>query len=116
MKASSVALLTSTIVLGGCAGPARLSFFASPTAVEYLDGNYQTLASCTYQQLGRRYDGLLITDMGERRAVKIASSDAHWELSFIPEDGGRQTRLEATSASGSLPGEHVLALARACAA
>jgi hypothetical protein len=113
MKASSAALLTSMIVLTGCAGPGQL-LFASPTAVEYLDGNYQTLASCTYKQLGRRYDGLLITDVRERRAVKIASSDAHWELSFIDEDGGRQTRLEV--AGGSFPGEHVLALARACAA
>ena len=85
-------------------------------AVEYLDGNYQTLASCTYRQLGRRYDRLLMTDVRERRAVKIASSEAHWELSFIHEDEGPQTRLEATSADGSLPGEHVLALARACAA
>jgi hypothetical protein len=115
MKASSVALLTSMIILTGCAGPGQL-LFASPTAVEYLDGNYQTLASCTYKQLGRRYDGLLMTDVRERRAVKIASSQAHWELSFIPEDGSRQTRLEVTSAGGSFPGEHVLALARACAA
>ena len=115
MKASSVALLASMVLLTGCAAPGQL-LFASPTAVEYLDGDYQTLASCTYKQLGRRYDRLLMTDARERRAVKIASSDAHWELSFIDDDGGRQTRLEVTSAGGSFPGEHVLALARACAA
>ena len=116
MKASSVALLASTVILAGCAGPGQLSFFASPMAVEYLDGNYRTLAACTYQQLDRRYDRMLMSDVRERRGVKIASAGAHWELSFIHEDEGPQTRLEVTSAVGSLPGEHVLALARACAA
>jgi len=43
-----------------------------------------------------------------------ATSQKYWELSFVNEDGGRQTRLEVTSAS--LPSEHTLALARACVA
>jgi hypothetical protein len=42
--------------------------------------------------------------------------EAQWEFSFIDDDGGRQTRLEVTSANGTFPGEHALALARACAA
>jgi hypothetical protein len=88
-------------------------------AVEHLEGNYERLAACTYKQLGRHHGQLLMTDLRERRSVTVAStrsSGAHWKLSFINEDGGRQTRLEVTSADGSLPGEHVLALARACAA
>lgn len=88
-------------------------------AVEHLEGNYERLAACTYRQLGRHHGQLLMTDLRERRSVTVAStrsSGAHWELAFINEDGGRQTRLEVTSADGSLPGEHVLALARACAA
>jgi len=40
--------------------------------------------------------------------------EQYWELSFVNEDGGRQTRLEVRS--GSFPSEHTLALARACAA
>jgi hypothetical protein len=118
MKASSVAGLTSMLVLCGCAGAGRL-FVGGPVAVEHLEGNYERLAACTYRQLGRHHDQLLLSDQRERRAVKVAStrsSGAHWELSFINEDGGRQTRLEVASADDSLPGEHVLALARACAA
>jgi hypothetical protein len=53
----------------------------------------------------------------DRQTVRITLAKApetYWELSFVNEDGGRQTRLEVTS--GSFPGEHTLALARACAA
>jgi hypothetical protein len=116
MKASSVALLTSMVVLAGCAGPGRLPFFESPKFVEYLDGNYRRLASCTYEQLGRQHGQLRMTDLRERRTVIIKSPEAPWELSFIDDEGGRQTRLEVTSANGTFPGEHTLALARACAA
>jgi hypothetical protein len=90
--------------------------FESPKVVEYLDGNYRTLASCTHQQLGRLYGRLRMTDLPERCTVTISPPEAQWELSFIDDDGGRQTRLEVTSAHGTLPGEHALALARACAA
>ena len=109
--------MTSAIVLVGCAGPGQ--FLGSPIAVEYLEGNYQSLASCTYKQLGRRDARLSMTDLRERRAVKISSTKdpgAQWELSFNDEAGGRQTRLEVTSGTGFFPGEHVLALVRACAA
>jgi hypothetical protein len=114
MKATSAALLAYTIILAGCAsGPGQL-LFESPKMVEYLDGQYQRLASCTYKQLGRYDNQLQTTDLRERRAVKITSPQ--WELTFIDEDGGRQTRLEVTSATGTFPSEHMLALARACAA
>jgi hypothetical protein len=114
MKATSAAVLASTIIVAGCAsGPGQL-LFESPKIVEYLDGQYQRLASCTYKQLGRYDNQLQTTDLRERRAVKITS--AQWELTFIDEDGGRQTRLEVTSVTGTFPSEHMLALARACAA
>ena len=106
------------IILVGCAGPGQL-LFENPMIVEHLDGNYQRLASCTYEQLGRQHDQLLMTDLRERRTVRIAltkDAETPWVLSFIDEDGGRQTRLEATSANGIFPSEHSLALARACAA
>jgi len=90
--------------------------FESPKVVEYLDGNYRTLASCTHQRLGRQYGQLRITDLRERRTVTISPPQGQWEFSFIEDDGGRQTRLEVTSPNGALPGEHALALARACAA
>src|SRR5262245_8601091 len=114
MKATSAAVLASTIMLAGCAGGPGQLLFESPKIVEYLDGQYQRLASCTYKQLGRYDNQLQTTDLRERRAVKITSPQ--WELTFIDEDGGRQTRLEVTSATGTFPSEHMLALARACAA
>src|SRR5262245_53021144 len=114
MKASSAAVLASAIILVGCAGGRGPLLFESPKMVEYLDGQYQRLASCTHKQLGRYDNQLQMTDLRERRAVKITS--AQWEFTFIDEDGGRQTRLEVTSATGTFPSEHMLALARACAA
>jgi hypothetical protein len=39
-KASCVALLTSVIILVGCAGPGQL-VFENPIVVDHLDGNYQ---------------------------------------------------------------------------
>jgi hypothetical protein len=112
MKASPAAVLTFLLVLAGCAAPGQL-LFGGPTAVEYLEGNYRSLASCAHKQLGRRFDQLVMSDLRERRAVKVSSADGRWTLSFIDEDDGQQTRLEV---SGAFPGEHVLALARACAA
>ena len=119
MKATSAAVLASTIILAGCACGLGPSLFESAKMVEYLDGQYQRLASCTYKQLGRYDDQLQTTDLRDRRAVRISSvknPQAQWEFTFIDEDGGRQTRLEVTSATGTFPGEHLLALARACAA
>ena len=68
--------------------------FLVPMVVDHLDGNYQRLAFCTYQQLVRREGQLLMTDFHEQRTVRIAlikGGETHWELSFIHEDEGRQT-------------------------
>jgi hypothetical protein len=116
MKASCLALLTSVIILVGCTGPGQL-VFENPIIVDHLDGNYQRLSSCTYDQLARQQGQVSIAHLREQRTVRIAwtkTRETHWELSFVNEDGGRQTRLEVTSAS--FPSEHALALARACAA
>ena len=113
---TSAALLASMISLVGCAGPAQV-LFNNSIVVDHLDGNYQRLASCTYEQLARQHAQLSMTDLREQQTVRIALSKApqtYWELSFVNEEGGRQTRLEAMS--GSYPTEHALALARACAA
>jgi hypothetical protein len=113
---TSVALLTSMIGLVGCVGPAAV-LFKNSIVVDHLDGNYQRLASCTYEHLARQQGQLSMTELREQETVRIALSKApqtYWELSFVNEDGGRQTRLESTS--GSYPSEHALALARACAA
>src|SRR5258707_6331274 len=117
MKALPVALLISSIILVGCAGPSQL-LFANPIVVDHLDGNYQRLASCTYEHLARLQGQLSITDLHGQRTVRIALTKApetHWELSFVDEDEGRQTRLEVTSANGSSPAStlsHWLARAR----
>ena len=116
MKGPSTALLVSIISLVGCAGPVEL-LFKNSIVVDHLDGNYQRLASCTYEHLARQQAQLSMTDLREQQTVRITFTKApqtYWELSFVNEDGGRQTRLELTS--GSFPSEHTLALARACAA
>ena len=116
MKGPSVALLVFMISLVGCAVPGEL-LFKNSIVVDHLDGNYQILARCTYEHLARQQTQLSMTDLREQETVRIGLTKApqpYSELSFINEDGGRQTRLEATS--GSLPSEHTLALARACAA
>jgi hypothetical protein len=116
MKGPSVALLVSMISLVGCAGPGEL-LFQNSIVVDHLDGNYRILARCTYEHLARQQTQLSMTDLREQETVRISLTKApqtYWELSFVNEDGGRQTRLEAKS--GSMPSEHTLALARACAA
>ena len=111
MKGPSVASLVSMISLVGCAGEL---LFKNSMVVDHLDGNYRRLASCTYEHLARQQAQLSMTDLREQQTVRITFSKApqtYWELSFVNEDGGRQTRLEVTS--GSFPSEHTLALARA---
>ena len=111
-----MALLACMVSLAGCAGPAEV-LFNNSIVVDHLDGNYQRLATCTYEHLAPQYAQLSMTDLRERQTVRIALTQApliHWELSFVDEEGGRQTRLESTL--GSYPSEHALALARACAA
>jgi hypothetical protein len=113
---TSAALLACMIGLAGCAGPAQV-LFDNSIVVDHLDGNYQRLASCTYEQLARQQGQVSKTDLREQQTVRIALTKApqtYWTLSFVNEDGGRQTRLESTA--GSYPSEHALALARACAA
>jgi hypothetical protein len=103
------------IGLVGCAGPAGV-LFDNSIVVDHLDGNYERLASCTYEHLARQGQ-VSKTDLREQQAVRIALTKApqtYWTLSFVNEDDGRQTRLESTA--GSYPSEHALALARACAA
>src|SRR5260370_34975771 len=116
MKAPPVALLLSMINLVGCAGPVEL-LFENRIVVDHLDGNYQRLSSCTYEHLARQQGQLSMTDLREQSTIRISLTKARetgWELSFVNEDGGKQTRLEVTPPS--FPSEHVLALARACAA
>src|SRR5262245_26032492 len=116
IRRPSVALLACMMSLGGCAGPAQV-LFNNSIVVDHLDGNYQRLASCTYEHLARQQAQLSMTDLREQQTVRIAlirAPQTYWELSFVNVNGGRQTRLEVTS--GSFPSEHTLALARACAA
>jgi hypothetical protein len=106
------------VVLAGCAIPMQLNFQNS-SSTEFLDGHYQRLASCAYERLGGAQAQLTKADNPQRGRTVIASgvgSDKRWELAFINEDGGRQTRLEVTTGSGPYPSEHILALVRACAA
>jgi hypothetical protein len=117
VKPVSLVPLVSAIILVGCVGADQL--FETRIAVDHLDGNYTRLASCTLEQLARRQPRLDLKDVHEQNIVRIvrtSGTETHWELSFVDEDQGRQTRLEVTSVNGSSPGEHVLALARACAA
>src|SRR5262249_27264796 len=97
-------------------GPAEL-LFKNSIVIDHLDGNYQQLARCTYEHLARQQHQLSMADLREQETVRIALTKApqpYWELSFINEDDGRQTRLEATS--GSFPSEHTPPLPRGCGA
>jgi hypothetical protein len=112
----SLALLACMIGLVACAGPGA-GLFNNSIVVDHLDGNYERLAACTYEHLARQRGQVSRTDLRDQQTVRIALTNApqtYWVLSFVNEDGGRQTRLESTS--GSYPTEHALALARACAA
>src|SRR5262245_23456467 len=44
------ALLACMLGLAGCAGPGQV-LFDNSIVVDHLDGNYQRLASCTYEHL-----------------------------------------------------------------
>jgi hypothetical protein len=106
------------ILLAGCAIPMQLNF-QNAASTEFLDGHYQRLASCSYERLGGSRAQLTKTDLPQQGRTVIASSagsDKRLELAFINEDGGRQTRLEVTTASSPYPREHILAMVRACAA
>jgi hypothetical protein len=71
MKGLSVSLLISMITLVDCAGSVEV-LFKNPTVVDHLDGNYQRLASCTYEHLARQQPQLTMTDLREQQTVRIA--------------------------------------------
>jgi len=92
---------------------AQFFFFQNPVTLDNLDGNYRTIAACAYQHLLRRQGGL---SRAEPRpgTIRLASASQQWELSFVNDDGGRQTRLDWSA--GGYPSEFVLSTVRACAA
>ena len=102
--------LPALLSLAGCATAFQT---ATPTTVEELEGNYRTLAKCTFEQLTRRQYQVRRTDLPDRAAVRISSNDGVWELSFI--NDGTLTRAEMKS-PGTQASDYALTLARACAA
>jgi uncharacterized lipoprotein YajG len=112
MNAPPVVLLTSLMMLAGCTSSAQF-LFQNPVTLDHLDGNYRTIAACAYQHLARRQSALSRTEP-QQGIIRISSSIERWELSFINDDGGRQTRLDWTA--GGYPSEFVLSTVRACAA
>ena len=84
-----------------------------PTARETLDGNYRTLANCTFQKLARREPQLQKNNVPDQPIVRISPSNGDWAMSFIDEDSGRTTLLEMKS-SGAQATDHAMAIARAC--
>ena len=119
MNARSILLLTTLATLANSSpGSAQFflfqnPFFQNPVTLDNLDGNYRTLAACAYEHLVRTKTGL---SRAEPRpgVIRIASAGERWELSFVNDEGGRQTRLDWTA--GDYPSEFVLGTVRACAA
>jgi len=112
MNAPPALLLISWMMLAGDACHAQF-FFQNPVTLDNLDGNYRTIASCAYQHLARQQGGLSRTEP-QQGVIRIASATERWELSFVNDEGGRQTRLVWTA--GGYPSEFVLSTVRACAA
>jgi len=114
-----LALLAAVLAITGCVGPIAL-LSSGPVAVDTLEGNYRRIAACTYERLDRREGRLRRTEAeGVVRIAFDAGTDKYWELSFVNEEAGTLTRVEMTSPrtpAGSIPSEHALAIARACAA
>ncbi|HEY7242573.1 MAG TPA: hypothetical protein VH678_01655 [Xanthobacteraceae bacterium] len=111
-----VLLMVSPMVVAGSASHAQLFFSHDPVTLDNLDGNYRTIAACAYQHLAPRKSGLSRTDYPEQGVVRLSSNtwSERWELSFVKDGGGRQTRLDWTG--GAYPSEFVLSTVRACAA
>jgi hypothetical protein len=105
--------LLALLPLAGCATPFQAA--GTPVAVEELEGNYRTLAKCTFEQLTRRQYQVRRTDLPDRATVRISAADGTWELSFVNAGGGTLTRTEMKSAGGQAS-DYALTLARACAA
>jgi hypothetical protein len=100
--------------LAGCAAPLGL-LSQTPTTVESLEGNYRTLAACTFEQLSQRQPRLRRTDVADRSTVRIRPDTGEWELSFVDDGAGKLTRAEMKS-PGTQASDYALAIARACAA
>jgi hypothetical protein len=113
MNAPRIVLPTLLLCLISSVCSAQFSFFRNAVTLDNLDGNYRVISACAYQHLVRRQSGL---SRAEPRAgvIQIASATQQWELSFVNDDGGRQTRLDWTA--GGYPSEFVLSTVRACAA
>ena len=113
MHAFLFALIAFLLSIASSPSSAQFFFFQNPVTLDNLDGNYRTLAACAYQHLARRLSDLSRTEP-QRGVIKITSSGEQWELSFVNDEGGRQTQLVWTA--GGYPREFVLSTIRACAA
>jgi hypothetical protein len=113
MHAFLFALIAFLLSIASSPSSAQFFFFQNPVTLDNLDGNYRALAACAYQHLARKLSGLSRTEP-QRGVIKIASSGEQWELSFVNDEGGRQTQLVWTA--GGYPREFVLSTIRACAA
>jgi hypothetical protein len=114
MKTTRIILLLVLTLMPSGRGVAQW-LFQNPVTLDTLDGNYRTIASCAFAHLARDHSGLSRSE--ESGVVRISAGTAwmkQWELAFINEEGGRQTRMDWTA--GAYPSEHVLSTARACAA
>jgi hypothetical protein len=108
-----LALFALCLTVASSPGFAQFFFFQNPVTLDNLDGNYRTLASCAYQHLAHRLNGLSRTD-AQKGVITLSSSREQWELSFVNDEAGRQTQLVWTA--GGYPREFVLSTIRACAA
>ncbi len=113
MNAPRIVLPTLLLCLISDVCSAQFFFFQNAVTLDNLDGNYRTIAACAYQHLVRRQSGLSRAEP-QAGIIRIASAAQQWELSFVNDDGGRQTRLDWTA--GGYPSEFVLSTVRACAA
>ncbi len=114
MKAIRTMLL-GLLTLIPAGGASAQWLFQNPVTLDTLDGNYRTIASCAFTRLVRQQSGLSRSE--EQGVIRISAGAGwmkQWELAFVNEEGGRQTRMDWTA--GSYPSEHVLSTARACAA
>ena len=114
MKSRRLMLLTLLTLIPAAPGSAQW-FFQNPVTLDTLDGNYRTIASCAFARLSIQNGGLSRSE--EQGVVRITAGNGwlkQWELAFVNEEGGRQTRMDWTA--GAYPSEHVLSTARACAA